>query len=118
VKKLAIVLTSIVVVLIIALAVCVGILQQTKSELATTRAELKIREDVWYKLRSLSMTYHNGLKMSVPDFYNEGAPRPIVVRSDDWQSEAKYEFSSDGKSARVFVWGKEADWSFKPTASR
>lgn len=117
-KKLAIALFLVVVVLAISLAVCISNLQQTKSELATAQTELKVREDIWYKLRSLSMTYHNGLKVSVPDFYNEGAPRPIVVRNDDWQSEAKYEFSSDGKSARVLVWGKEADWSFKPTSNK
>ena len=117
-KKIAIVLFSIVVILAIALTVCVNMLQQTKSELVATQTELKIREDVWYKLRGLSLTYHNGLKMTVPDFYDEGAPRPIVIRDDKWQSETKYEFSSDGKSTKVLVWGKEADWSFKPTTGK
>ncbi len=104
---------AILVALTIVLTFCARSLQQVRRELVTVRAELEVRENVWFKLRSLSLSYHDGLTLSVPDFQNEGAPRPTVVRNDDWEFGARYEFTSDGKSARLIVLEKEVDWSYR-----
>ena len=77
-------------------------MSQLKGELAKTNQELLNREKVWWELRSLVNTYHQGIIISIPDYPGGGVPSgPMVV--DTKGGKGRYEFAPDGKSAKRII---------------
>lgn len=105
-------ITSIIAILAIALWICVNALQETKRELVATQTELELRKDVSWKLWKLFANRDGQLKISVPkDHYSQ--ERPIIITNDKWSPTVRYEFSSKGDMALLFLGDEKAEWSLK-----
>ncbi len=95
----------VVVLALIVLGLSVALIYARKAS-AQIRQELAVRKEVWGKLWELSLTYPEGLRLTVPD------KKDIIVRNQNWESGIKFEFGADGLTAKRLDLGNEVGWSY------
>ncbi len=77
-------------------------LEVAERKFAISQEALSVREAVWWELRSVINTYHQGIMVAIPDYPGGGAPSgPMVL--DTHSDRGRYEFAPDGKSAKRII---------------